>query len=422
MVDWPATRLGCHLRVKHGFAFQGEHFSDRGDYIVLTPGNFVEAGGFKDKSGVEKYYTATPPADYVLQRGDLIVAMTEQSQGLLGSSAMIPVDNVYLHNQRIGLVELTSDDVDLGFLYHLFNTPPVRNQIQATATGSKVRHTAPKRIEDVVAPLPPLSTQRKIAAILRSYDDLIENNNRRIKILEEMAQRIYREWFVDFRYPGHEDVPLVQSDLGPIPKEWNVYPLSYATESVTRGVSPKYSEESPGLVINQKCIRDGRLNLDLGRCHQTVVPIAKVLQHGDVLVNSTGVGTLGRVAQVLFEPRDLTVDSHVTIVRPAPETVTADFLGLAMLARQADIAAMGVGSTGQTELNRRVLAELPLLVAPMQLQERFTALVGPLRILPVTLAMITANLQAARDFLLRRLISGEINVDDLEVAVPEIAA
>ncbi len=422
MVDWPATRLGSHLRVKHGFAFQGEHFSDRGDYIVLTPGNFVEAGGFKDKSGVEKYYTATPPADYVLQRGDLIVAMTEQSQGLLGSSAMIPVDNVYLHNQRIGLVELASDDVDLGFLYHLFNTPPVRDQIQATATGSKVRHTAPKRIEDVVVPLPPLSTQRKIAAILRSYDDLVENNNRRIKNLEEMAQRVYREWFVDFRYPGHEGVPLVKSDLGPIPTGWTVCPLSCITETVTRGVSPKYSEQSQRYVINQKCIRDGRLNLALGRCHQTAVPIAKVVQQGDVLVNSTGVGTLGRVAQVLFEPSDLTVDSHVTIVRPAPETVTADFLGLAMLAREADLAAMGVGSTGQTELNRRVLAGLPLVVAPRQLQERFAAVVGPLRVLPVTLGTSTANLRATRDLLLPRLVSGEIDVTDFDAAMPEIAA
>jgi type I restriction enzyme S subunit len=352
-----------------------------------------------------------------LRPGDVAIVRT----GYPGTAAVVPK---WLPDANCAdLVIITpGGDLDAFFLAAVFNSTWGIASVGGQLVGAAQQHFnigAARRMELHVPPLP---IQRKIAAILSAYDDLIENNNRRIKILEEMAQRIYREWFVDFRYPGHEDVPLVQSDLGPIPKEWNVYPLSYSTESVTRGVSPKYSEESPGLVINQKCIRDGRLNLDLGRCHQTVVPIAKVLQHGDVLVNSTGVGTLGRVAQVLFEPRDLTVDSHVTIVRPAPETVTADFLGLSMLARQADIAAMGVGSTGQTELNRRVLAELPLLVAPMQLQERFTALVGPLRILPVTLAMITANLQAARDFLLPRLISGEINVDDLEVAVPEIAA
>ncbi len=73
--------------------------------------------------------------------------------------------------------------------------------------------------------LPPLATQRKIAAILSAYDDLIENNTRRIEILEEMAQRIYREWFVHFRFPGHEDVPLVDSELGPIPEGWERRPL-----------------------------------------------------------------------------------------------------------------------------------------------------------------------------------------------------
>ena len=95
---------------------------------------------------------------------------------------------------------------------------------------------------------PAAQTQRKIAAILSAYDDLIENNNRRIKLLEEMAQRIYREWFVDFRYPGHESVPLVESELGPIPEGWKVAALSSLTEVITRGVSPKYADTS-----DQRC-------------------------------------------------------------------------------------------------------------------------------------------------------------------------
>ena len=77
-----------------------------------------------------------------------------------------------------------------------------------------------KSLQELTLPVPSLPSQRKIAAILSAYDDLIENNNRRIKLLEEMAQRIYREWFVDFRYPGHEEVPLVDSELGPIPEGW----------------------------------------------------------------------------------------------------------------------------------------------------------------------------------------------------------
>ena len=238
MNTWPSTRLGDHLRVKHGFAFQGEYFSDSGEYVVLTPGNFIEAGGFKPKSGAEKYFTADPPPDYVLRRGDLVIAMTEQAQGLLGSSALIPADGVYLHNQRIGLIQPTSGQAHLRFLYYLFNTPGVREQIQATATGSKVRHTAPSRVENVRILLPPIATQRNIAAILSAYDDLIQNNNRRIKLLEAMAQRIYREWFVDFRYPGHETVPLTGSELGPAPSDWSLRPLGEVVAQSRASVNP----------------------------------------------------------------------------------------------------------------------------------------------------------------------------------------
>jgi type I restriction enzyme, S subunit len=91
-------RLGDCFRIKHGYAFKGEYFSESGTYIVLTPGNFHEEGGFRLRPGKEKYYFSKIPDGYILKEGDLIVAMTEQGEGLLGSSAIIPKDNVYLHN------------------------------------------------------------------------------------------------------------------------------------------------------------------------------------------------------------------------------------------------------------------------------------------------------------------------------------
>jgi len=270
--------------------------------------------------------------------------------------------------------------------------------------------------------IPEMATQRKIAAILSAYDDLIENNSRRIKLLEEMAQRIYQEWFVDFRYPGHEGVPLVDSELGPIPEGWGVRPLSSLTDTISRGVSPKYVEISSQLVINQKCIRNGTLTLALARTHVTTVPPTKMLQLGDVLINSTGVGTLGRVAQVLFPPERVTVDSHVTIVRPAVHTAGAEFLGLTLLAREPDLEAMGVGSTGQTELGRTAIGDLRIVVPPLTIQEAFANSVGPARRLPIALAAATFTLRATRDLLLPHLISGEIDVTDLNIAIPDEAA
>ncbi|MEW6542111.1 MAG: HsdR family type I site-specific deoxyribonuclease [Nitrospirota bacterium] len=209
MADWLACKLGDLLEIKHGYAFQGEYFTESGSHIVLTPGNFFDEGGFKNKGDKEKWYTGPIPSDYVLNEGDLIVAMTEQAEGLLASSAIIPRSGLYLHNQRLGLVQIRDESkTDKCFLYHLFNYKPVRQQIRASASGVKIRHTAPSRIAEVTVRVPPPPIQRRIAGILSAYDDLIENNLRRIKILEEMARSLYREWFIHFRFPtGNEPSP-----------------------------------------------------------------------------------------------------------------------------------------------------------------------------------------------------------------------
>lgn len=245
MTAWSERTLDNVIKVKHGFAFRGEHFRETGELIVLTPGNFLDGGGFKAKSGKEKCYVGPFPRPYLLRKGDVVLAMTEQMQGLLGSTATIPEDGRYLHNQRIGLIQILDESVlDLRFCYHLFNCPPVREQIQATATGSKVRHTAPERLAQVRVALPDLNTQRAVARILDSIDDLIENNQRRIGLLEQMAQAIYREWFVKFRYPGHEHATFVDSPLGPIPSDWSVSELKDVSELDKTGIQPmRYPEE-----------------------------------------------------------------------------------------------------------------------------------------------------------------------------------
>jgi type I restriction enzyme, S subunit len=231
LADWRACKLGDLLQIKHGFAFLGEHFANNGTHVVLTPGNFLEEGGFKEKSEKAKWYNGPIPSDYVLSEGDLIVAMTEQAEGLLGSSAIIPRTGVYLHNQRLGLVQIRDrTQADQRFIYYLFNSKPVRQQIRGSASGTKIRHTAPSRIAEVKVNVPPLPVQRRIAGILSAYDELMENSQRRIRILEAMVRALYREWFVHFRFPGHEKVPRIASPLGDIPQGWEVKKLGEILE------------------------------------------------------------------------------------------------------------------------------------------------------------------------------------------------
>src|SRR5207248_63809 len=143
MNGWDDTTMGKLLKVEHGFAFKGEHFSETGDLVVLTPGNFHEAGGFRARPDKDRFYQGRFPDRYLLNRNDLIVAMTEQGEGLLGSSALIPESGRFLHNQRLGLVRPIKDSADKTFLYYLFHTDYVRQQIRNSSAGAKIRHTSP---------------------------------------------------------------------------------------------------------------------------------------------------------------------------------------------------------------------------------------------------------------------------------------
>jgi type I restriction enzyme S subunit len=221
-MSWREVQLGDGIHVKHGFAFKGEHFAASGEHMVLTPGNFLEKGGFRVRDGKERFYHADFPEEYLLKEDELIVAMTEQGEGLLGSAARIPQEGKYLHNQRLGLVQITDPELlDQKFLHWLFNSADIWAQIRATATGAKVRHTAPERIKKVRLKVPELSDQQAIAWVLDSYNDLIATNQRRIALLEDAARQLYREWFVLLRFPGHESVPVKDG----VPQGWAQIPL-----------------------------------------------------------------------------------------------------------------------------------------------------------------------------------------------------
>jgi type I restriction enzyme, S subunit len=165
---WVEKPLSELCDIKHGYAFEGEFFRSQGDYVLLTPGNFYESGGYRDRGEKQKYFVGEIPQGYILNEGDLLVAMTEQAAGLLGSPILVPESDKFLHNQRLGLVTKK-----LGvpwtneFFFHVFNTQHVRRAIHASASGVKVRHTSPTKIGEVVVAFPTsLSEQMRIVATL----------------------------------------------------------------------------------------------------------------------------------------------------------------------------------------------------------------------------------------------------------------
>jgi type I restriction enzyme S subunit len=174
-------RLTDLIEIKHGFAFSSEFFGADGDYILLTPGNFAEAGGFRDLGSAQKRFSGPTPPSFILRKGDVLIAMTEQSPGLLGATIKVPESDVYLHNQRLGLLSVKNPArVCLNYLYHMFNAPHVRKEISASAAGTKVKHTSPTKLSAVEVFLPALADQARTAHLLDEWDTAIQKTEKLI--------------------------------------------------------------------------------------------------------------------------------------------------------------------------------------------------------------------------------------------------
>lgn len=198
---WVEKPLSDLCDIKHGYAFEGEFFSNRGDYVLLTPGNFYERGGYRDRGEKQKYYTGEIPRDYVLSEGDLLVAMTEQAAGLLGSPILVPKSDRFLHNQRLGLVTKKPNVAwSNEFFFHVFNTQSVRKAIHDSASGVKVRHTSPTKIGKVAVAFPPsLAEQQRIVSILAALteetqrlESLYQN---KLNALDELKKSLLHQAF-----------------------------------------------------------------------------------------------------------------------------------------------------------------------------------------------------------------------------------
>jgi type I restriction enzyme S subunit len=200
-MGWVEKPLSELCEIKHGYAFEGEFFSNEGEYVLLTPGNFYETGGYRDRGEKQKYYTGEIPRDYVLNEGDLLVAMTEQAAGLLGSPILVPESDKFLHNQRLGLVTKKPDAAWTNeFFLHVFNTQPVRKAIHASASGVKVRHTSPTKIGEVVVAFPTsLEEQKRIVSTLASLtaetQRLAHLYERKLAALEALKKSLLHQAF-----------------------------------------------------------------------------------------------------------------------------------------------------------------------------------------------------------------------------------
>ncbi|NMM96566.1 restriction endonuclease S subunit [Bifidobacterium sp. DSM 109960] len=200
-----------------------------------------------------------------------------------------------------------------------------------------------------------------------------------------------------------------------LPRKWRWVKIDEIADMVCRGIAPKYSNASDEVVLGQTCVRNNLVLVENGRTHIPGKITEKWLEKYDLLINSTGVGSLGRTAQVWFEPKKLVADSHVTIVR-ATDPRYALYLGFWAFKHEKYIESLHTGSTGQTELPRDYVKTMRLVLPDDETLDRFNKIAAPI------VEHIVANqrenkwLKEIRDRLLPKLMSGEIDVSKIDLA------
>ena len=327
----------------------------------------------------------------LLQKGDVIIS----ARGTVGEIATIPYPMAF--NQSCYGLRAKKDIVTSDFLYYLIkhNVSVLKRNTHGSVFDTITRDT----FENIEVDIPSIEAQNQIAGILSAIDDKIALNSSINCNLEQQAQALFKSWFVDNNNKS---------------KMWGKVQLADITSLISRGITPRYCESSDQIVINQKCIRNHAIDLSLARFHIPKAVNEKWLCFGDLLINSTGDGTLGRAAQIWFQPQNLTVDSHVTIVR-ANNSKLIYYIGLWGISHEKQIESLHIGSTGQTELPRERLRSLDIPLPDEMTLASFNEIVYPILSTIISNQQENERLASLRDTLLPKLMSGEIDVSKVEL-------
>ena len=206
-------KLGDLVEVTRGASLSGQFYAEEGELIRLTLGNFnMNGGGFKENtSKTDLYFTDPVKDEFILNKGDIITPLTEQSLGLLGTTARVPESGKYIQSQDVALVRCKEGLLDPNFCYYLISSSIVRQQLSAGAQQTKIRHTSPDKIKDCTVWVPEFEEQKKIGRILSDIDEKIILNRQINDNLEAMAKQLYDYWFVQFDFPNEEGKPYKSS-------------------------------------------------------------------------------------------------------------------------------------------------------------------------------------------------------------------
>ena len=407
-MSYAKVKLGGYIDILSGFAFKSKDFTDTGIPVIKIKNVQPPYVTLEDLSYVPNDI-AEKSQKFLLQYNDVLIALTgshiNQMASVVGRVARVKYSLPSLLNQRVGKITSKNNALcDIDFVYYYLSQNKVKIQLAREAGGAANQaNISPSDVKDLEIPFPCIEIQRRIADILSAYDNLIENNQKQIKLLEEAARRLYKEWFVYLRFPGHETTPVVDG----VPEGWEQQSLGRIASVLRRGISPKYDDNGKYFVISQKCIRRSIMDISEVRRESRDYSLELNLQDKDTVICSTGTGTLGRVGQVFGVYQNTTFDSHVTLVRTKEYQ---NFIYQSIKYQQEFLMGMGRGSTNQQELYRGVIEGLLILVPTQEILNKADNILSAIHDKITALNSQIGLLVEARDRLLPKLMSGEIEV------------
>jgi len=399
--NWKKKKIGELCDVSRGSSprpIRDQRYFEGGSIPWVKIADATKSGKFlyETKQYVNEYGASF---SRLLPPGTILVA----ASGTLGYTQILGVE-ACAHDGWLILQNLRGLDRD--FAYYTLQW--MEQHFYNAAYGAAIQNINTIILKDTEIPYPPLPTQRKIAAILSAYDDLIENNTRRIQILEEMAQTIYREWFVHFRFPGHENVPMVDSgtELGEIPEGWEVKLLVEVCDLVI-GQSPKsefYNESGDGLPFHQGVSNFGR-RFPTHKIYCTVTN--RIALPGDILFS-----VRAPVGRLNIADRKLVIGRGLHAIRD--KRGHRYFLYQQLKDRFYEEDMMG-GGTIFKSVTKSDMLELPLIQPTGMILSEFERNLKPIAVLIENLTKSNIILYSSREILLPRLISGQVDLSELEI-------
>lgn len=342
----------------------------------------------------------------VPQAGDLILAREAPA----GNVGIIPDGEKVCLGQRTVLIRPDRSKADPAYLNYYLNAPKQRHKLLSNSNGATVSHVNMPIIHNLPVDLPPLPVQSRNAGVLSAYDKLIENNRRQIKLLEEAAQRLYKEWFVDLRFPGHETTPIHNG----VPEGWAKGSLLDLAD-VVRGCSYSSDQIVAG---NRTLINLGNLTPFGGFRFGYEKPFSgkarpdQTVCQGDVVMGLTeqATGLAGYAALLPCVPTDSVISADLVKLSPREEVPRLFVYALLQYGRLSALISPLANGTKIKHLRPESLPRAVALLPATALMKRYAEVVKPMfdKIALAQQQIVAAR--EARDRLLPKLMSGEIEV------------